>query len=99
MTVVTGSPSPQVEAFVRLAEKARSAPDDTSLLTDKDLMAALSAAVRLYAARAEAMERFEPPIDKAKVMPTEALVTISEMIRVIDVNMFDLSMWHERQAR
>jgi hypothetical protein len=82
-----------------LVEKACAAPDDIAILGDDELTAVLSAAVRLYAARAEALERFAPPIDVAKVTPTEALVTISEMIRAINVNMFDLSMWHERQGR
>ncbi len=89
---------PEVNGFVALAEAARDTPEDTTLLTDEELMAAMTAAVRLYAARAEALERFAPPIDKSKVMPTEALRAISEMIRTIDVNMFDVSMWHARQG-
>lgn len=99
MTGAAPEPRAEIAAVLALAEKARAAPDDVALLHDDELTALLSAAVRLYAARTEALERFSPPIDAAKVSPTEALVTISEMIRAINVNMFDLSMWHERQAR
>ncbi len=82
-----------------LAEQARAEPGAQSLISDAELGAMLSSLVSLYAARAETLERFPPPIDPAKVTPTETLITISEMIRTIDVNMFDLSMWHERQSR
>ena len=88
-----------VARLLELAQAARARPDDVSVLSDAELAKAMSALVRLYAARVEALERFAPPIDPGQVSPTEALVTISEMIRTIDVNIFDLSMRHERQAR
>jgi hypothetical protein len=99
---LTGSakePRTEIATVLALAEQACATPHDVALVGDDELTALLSVAVRLYAARAEALERFAPPIDVAKVTPTEALVTISEMIRAININMFDLSMWHERQGR
>jgi hypothetical protein len=79
-----------VAAFVAAAE--------AGALTDAELARALTAAVKLYAARAEDRCEYPPPLDKAQVNATEVATMVSEMIRVVDLNMFDLSMWHRRQA-
>ena len=87
-----------VTEFTRLADIARASPDDTQL-SDDDLAAVMTAAVRLYAARAEAREALPPPLVASQVTATDVVVTVSEMVRVADINMFDLSMWHSRQRR
>jgi hypothetical protein len=79
-----------VEAFVRAAGEGS--------LSDAELARAMTAAVKLYAARAEDSCEYPPPLDKAEVNATEVATMVSEMIRVVDLNMFDLSMWHRRQA-
>jgi hypothetical protein len=84
------SASNGVDAFVRAAGEGR--------LTDAELAAVLTAAVKLYAARAEETCDYPPPLDKEAVNATEVATMVSEMIRVVDLNMFDLSMWHRRQA-
>jgi hypothetical protein len=36
------------------------------------------------------------PLSEREVSPTEVVVVASEMIRVVDLNPFDLSMWYRR---
>ena len=79
-----------VEAFVAAA----GAGD----VTDAELERVMTAAVKLYAARSEDTGAYPPPVAKAQVNATEVATAVSEMIRVVDLNMFDLSMWHRRQA-
>jgi hypothetical protein len=79
-----------VEAFVAAA--------GAGALSDAELERVMTAAVKLYAARAEDRCEYPPPLDKAAVNATEVATAVSEMIRVVDLNMFDLSMWHRRQA-
>jgi len=84
-----------VEAFIRLAEQALANPADDAL-SDQDLAAVMTAAVRLYAARCEACGSFPPPLLADRVTATEVATAASEMVRAVDLNMFDLSMWHGR---
>jgi hypothetical protein len=65
-------------------------------ISDVDLARALTAAVRLYAARVEARDEFPPPLEAGEVTATDVAITASEMIRAVDMNLFDLSMWHGR---
>jgi hypothetical protein len=55
----------------------------------------MTAAVRLYAARSERTGEFPPPI-AADLSATEVVTVVSEMIRAVNLNLFDLSMWHGR---
>ena len=87
-----------IQEFVRLAEAARSQPDRNDI-TDSDLRGMLTAAVKLYAARAEARDEFPLPLETERVSATEVAIVISEMIRAADLNMFDVSMWHSRQRQ
>jgi hypothetical protein len=41
-------------------------------------------------------DSFPPPLVAEKVTATDVATVVSEMIRVADLNMFDLSMWHGR---
>ena len=69
--------------------------DAQSAISDETLTAALTAAVKLYAARAELRRDLAPPLSD-EVTPTEVVVVASEMIRVVDLSPFDLSMWYRR---
>ena len=84
-----------VAGFVRLAESGLADPEQMDV-TDEQLARAMTAAVKLYSARAEATSNFPPPLDRGRVTATDVLVAICEMIRVADVNLFDLSMWFGR---
>ena len=87
--------SPAAAAVVAQAQQALR-DDNHASLSDRDIQAVMTAAVRLYAARAEATRTVPPPLDEAEVSPTEVVVVASEMIRVVDLNPFDLSMWYRR---
>ena len=63
---------------------------------DRDLRRLLTAAVRLYAARAAAREIYPAPVAVGELTATDVVVTVSEMIRAVDLNLFDLSMWFNR---
>ena len=64
-------------------------------LSDDDLREVLTAATRLYARRAEASGDYPLPVDQ-QTTATEVLTLVCEMIRAVDLNMFDLSMWYRR---
>ena len=85
-----------VADFVARAERdARE--DGISTLTDRDVVAVMTAAVRLYARRAENAEgAAAPPIDVAALSTTEVLTAACEMFRAINVNMFDVQLWFSR---
>lgn len=87
-----------IEEFVRLAEAGLAQPEKKSI-GDDALAAVLTAAVRLYAARTEMTDEFPPPLQAEKITATQVAIVVSEMIRVADLNMFDLSMWHGRTRR
>jgi hypothetical protein len=85
-----------VGEFVRLADRDLS-DSSSSGLTDQDLADVMTAAVRLYAFRAETREAFPAPLNVGRVTATDVAIAVSEMVRVVDLNMFDLSMWHGRR--
>ena len=76
------SPEASAMAFAAAARQA---------LTSED-----HASVKLYAARADLRRELPPPLSEREVSPTEVVVVASEMIRVVDLNPFDLSMWYRR---
>jgi len=66
---------------------------------DAELEAVMTAAVRLYAAKAEASDTEVRPIRPEKVTPTDIVVTVSALIRAVGLNLWDLSMWFNREKR
>ena len=56
----------------------------------------LTAAVKAYAAKAEAAEGELAPFDPDQVTATETAVTACAMIRTADLNLFDIAMWYGR---
>jgi hypothetical protein len=84
-----------VGEFVDLAERTLADPSGNEL-SDDDLAEVMTAATKLYAARAEDRGEYPPPVDAKKVSATEIATIASEMVRAVDLNMFDLSMWHGR---
>jgi hypothetical protein len=84
-------------AFAAAAERAL-AGGGASQLAGGDIERAMSAAVKVYAARTEALagETPAPPVSAERVTPTEVVVAVSEMLRAVDVSLFDLAMWYRR---
>jgi hypothetical protein len=67
-------------------------------VSDAELEQVMTAAVRLYAAKAEAEE---PPavVTPEQVTPTDIVVTVSALIRAVGLNLWDVSMWFNREKR
>jgi hypothetical protein len=84
-----------VEAFTDVAERALSS-GDFSGITNSDLERAMTAAVKLYAAKSEVDETLAAPISAERVTPTEVVIVVSEMLRAVNLNVFDLAMWYRR---
>jgi hypothetical protein len=83
-------------AFAEMAEDTLTS-GAASQIASSDLERVLTAAIKLYAARA-ATEATPPPPPVAadKITPTEIVVMVSELMRAANLNLFDLSMWYRR---
>ncbi|MFL6798679.1 MAG: hypothetical protein ACJ8F3_14810 [Xanthobacteraceae bacterium] len=65
-------------------------------IADEQLQRVLTAAVRLYAAKAEDRAHELPPFGEHPVNATEAVTVICAIMRAADLNFFDLQMWYRR---
>ena len=96
------SVQPQARAlgddFVAAAERALSS-GQPGQVSDGDLERVLTAAVRLYAAKAETDTPPAQPITPSAVTPTDVVVTVSDLIRAAGLNLWDVSMWFNRAKR
>jgi hypothetical protein len=91
--------SPEVSAPPRGTRELIAALDGGAL-DDGDVQALLAKAVRLYAERME--ERDEPlaafPPD-AGITATQAMVTVSAILKAVNVQLFELGMWQAWSGR
>ena len=69
---------------------------DLDAIPDAALRRVLTAAVKVYAAKAEAAETEFAPFEPDAVTATETAVTACAMIRAADLNLFDIAMWFQR---
>jgi hypothetical protein len=83
--------------FVTAAEHALQSGQLDSV-SDAELERVMTAAVRLYAAKAEGDM---PPavVTPELITPTDVVVTVSALIRAAGLNLWDLSMWFNRAKR
>lgn len=65
-------------------------------IPDDALRRVLTAAVKLYAAKAEAADGELAPFEVGAVTATETVVTACAMIRAAELNLFDIAMWFQR---
>lgn len=71
-------------------DAAGSVPDETA-------QRLLLAGVRLYANKIDREQRAIAPVpESVQLNATEVAVTITELMRAADLNMFDLAMWSGR---
>jgi hypothetical protein len=80
--------------FVEIAEHALAA-GQLEAVSDAELERVMTAAVRLYAAKAE-QGSVAPPVTPDRVTPTDIVVTVSALIRSAGLNLWDVSMWFNR---
>jgi hypothetical protein len=86
------------EDFVAAAERALK-QGEPAQVPDEALERVMTAAVRLYAAKAETDAPPARPLDSASVTPTDIVVTVSDLIRAAGLNLWDVSMWFNRTRR
>ena len=84
--------------FIAAAERALSSGDPAQV-ADADLERVLTAAVRLYAAKTESDKPPVQPITPSAVTPTDVVVTVSDIIKAAGLNLWDVSMWFNRDKR
>ena len=84
--------------FVEAADRALSA-GRLEQVSDADLERVMTAAIRLYAAKADADNTQLRPVTPELVTPTDIVVTVSALIRSAGLNLWDLSMWFNRTKR
>jgi hypothetical protein len=84
------------EDFVAAAERALST-GDLGLVEDAELERVMTAAVRLYAAKADTDTPPARPITPDRVTPTDVVTAVSDMIRAAGLNLWDVSMWFQRR--
>jgi hypothetical protein len=65
-------------------------------ISDKTLQQVMTAAVKVYAAKVERRGHDVVPFPQHAVTATETVVTACAMIRVADLNMFDVAIWFHR---
>lgn len=70
---------------------------ETADVSDDTVRALLTAGARLYARKVDEEGRDFPPVtDPGAMNATEVAVTVTALLRVADLNLFDLAMWTNR---
>jgi hypothetical protein len=86
------------EAFADVAQRAL-ANGASARIPSSEIERVLTAAIKLYAAKAEAEGQCPAPVTAEKVTPTEIVLVVSELLRAADISLFDLAMWYRRGER
>ena len=100
---MSSSPTEPTAELERMAAAALTAADGalaagtTSAISDSAVQQLMTASVRLFARKIEDERRYFSPLAAPNaITPTEAAVLITELLRAVDLNLFDLSMWAGR---
>jgi hypothetical protein len=85
-----------VEKAFALAEKALN-EGTTDKISDEAVQRMLTAGARLYANKTEMEDRlFLPILSPESATATDIVVTVTELLRAVNLNTFDLAMWFRR---
>lgn len=72
----------------------------TDKISDETVQKLLTAGSRLFASKIELEERdFLPFTSSEACTATDVVTTVSEMLRAVNLNVFDLAMWFRRSQR
>jgi hypothetical protein len=82
-----------METLGRAGEALAAALADPDRVPDDALRALIANAVRLYAVKAEAGMRTPLPADGGGVTITDAMLTVTDLLHALNVQLFELSMW------
>jgi len=77
------------------AETARA----TGRLSDAEIQSMLANAVRLYAERAAERDGALPAFAPDAITATEAMVTVTAMLKSVNLQVFELGMWQAWSGR
>jgi len=81
---------------LEIAEKALN-EGTTERISDETVQRLLTAGTKLFANKVEMEERFFLPFVSAEAATaTDVVVTVSDMLRAVNLNTFDLAMWFRR---
>jgi hypothetical protein len=86
-------------AALKALEVAEKALNDgtTDQISDETVQRLLTAGTRLFANKVEMEDRFFLPFTSPEATTaTDVVVTVSDMLRAVNLNTFDLSMWFRR---
>ncbi len=79
-----------------VAEKALN-DGTTDQISDETVQRLLTAGTRLFANKVEMEDRFFLPFTSPEAATaTDVVVTVSDMLRAVNLNTFDLAMWFRR---
>jgi hypothetical protein len=79
---------------------ARIDPTAIARLSDAELQGLLAAAIKSYAARAEARDAPLPALAAdSGVNATEAMLAVSAIMKAVNVQVFELGMWQSWSGR
>ncbi len=67
-------------------------------IPDDVLQSVFTAAVKAYSARVDKLEREPQIFDTRLVNATEGVTAACAMIRAVDLNMFDVTLWYNRSG-
>lgn len=73
--------------------------DGASLVPPQAIQNLIAAGCRAYAARIEAGDSFPPIPHRGPVTSTDVMVTVSALLRAVDLNTFELGMWQSWTGR
>jgi len=86
------------DGFVAAAHRALSS-GKLDHVSNAELKKVMTAAVRLYAAKVELDNLIDQPVAPSEVTPTDIVVVVSALIEAAGLNLWDVSMWHNRRKK
>jgi hypothetical protein len=81
------------DALARATELLAAAVNDPDRIPDAELRAVMAAVVKLYAAKAEVGMRTPLPLGGGGLTVTETMLTVTDLLHALNVQVFELSMW------
>lgn len=81
------------DTLARAAEVLTAALGEPDRVADADLRVLIAGAVRLYAIKAENGMRAPLPPGGGGVTITDAMLTVTDLLHTLNVQLFELSMW------
>jgi hypothetical protein len=85
--------APPLDALARATDALAAAMGDPDRIADVALRSIIANALRLYAIKADAGMRTPLPPDGGGVTVTDAMLTVTDILHALNVQVFELSMW------